>query len=158
MKKLISSLLVVTMLASSAPAWADGPAQAAPTPPPIVTPLHQGQSAPWPGVLLSPPAVAQVVAQQDTAAAAIQLAVQHQMQLDAAQQKYALDSAATTCTADKTVLQTELTSTQKQNQILSDQLKKATSGPSTPVWVGIGFAGGVIVTVLTALAVSKATH
>jgi len=109
-------------------------------------------------VLLSPPAVAQVVAQQDTAAAAIQLAVQHQMQLDAAQQKYALDSAATTCTADKTVLQTELTSTQKQNQILSDQLKKATSGPSTPVWVGIGFAGGVIVTVLTALAVSKATH
>jgi len=155
MKKLVSYVLVASMLATSVPAWADPPA---PTPPPIVTPLKQGQVAPWPGVLLSPPAVARVVAQQDTSSAAIALAVQHQAELDAAQKKYALDSATTTCTADKTVLQAEVTDYQKQNQILTDQLKKATSGPSAPVWIGIGVVGGVVVTVLTAFVVSKATH
>jgi len=169
MKKAISSLLIATMLAASVPAWADPPATpapavtatasaTAPTPPPVISPLQKGQAAPYTGVLLSPPAVAQIVAQQDTSKAAAALAIQHQSEIDAAQQKYALDSAATTCTADKTILQAQVTDGQKQNQILTQQLKSATSGPGAPVWIGVGFVGGVVVTVLTAFAVSKATH
>jgi|SRR5579863_1315644 len=170
MKKAIATLLVTSMLATSLPAWADPPvptpapsvtataATTAPTPPPVISPLNKGQSAPYTGVLLSPPAVAQIVAQQDTSKAALALAVQHQQELDAANQKYAVDSLTTTCTADKTVLQAQVTDGQKQNQILTQQLKSATSGPSAPVWIGIGFAGGVVVTVLTAFAISKATH
>ncbi len=168
MKRAISTLLIATMLATSVPAWADPPAPAptvtattaptAPTPPPIIIPLNRGQPSPLTGVLFSPEAVASVIAQKDTAAAAAQLAVQHQAEIDSAAQKYALDSLQTTCTADKTVLQAQVTDVQKQNQILSQQLKSATSGPSAPVWIGIGFAGGVLVTVLTTFAISKATH
>ena len=166
MKKAISTLLIATMLATSLPAWADPPVTTtppvatatAPTPPPVISPLQKGQAAPYTGVLLSPPAVAQIVAQQDTAKAAAALALQHQGEVDAAQQKYALDSAGTTCTADKTILQAQVTDGQKQNQILTQQLKSATSGPGAPVWIGLGFAGGVVVTVLTVFAVSKATH
>lgn len=166
MKKAISTLLVATMLATSVPAWADPPVPTtppaatvtAPTPPPVISPLNRGQPSPFTGVLFSPEAVAQVIAASDTAKAAAALAVQHQAELDAAQQKYALDSAGTTCTADKSVLQAQLTDQQKQNQILTNQLKSASSGPGAPVWIGIGFAGGVVVTVLTAFAISKATH
>ena len=166
MKRAIATLLVTTMLATSVPAWADPPAPtvtapatlAAPEPPPIISPLNKGQAAPWSGVLLSPPAVAQIVAQQDTAKAALLLAVQHQQELDAANQKYALDSAATTCNADKTVLQAQVTDGQKQEQVLTQQLKSVTGGPGAPVWIGVGFVGGVVVTVLTAFAISKATH
>jgi hypothetical protein len=169
MKKAISTLLIATMLATSVPAWADPPTApapmvsttasvTAPTPPPVISPLQKGQVAPYTGVLLSPPAVAQIVAQQDTAKAAAALALQHQAEIDAAQQKYALDSLTTTCTADKNILQAQLTDQQKQNQILTNQLKSATGGPGAPVWIGIGFAGGVVVTVLTAFAISKATH
>jgi hypothetical protein len=155
MKKALTSLLTVAVLASTVPAWAD---PLAPTPPPIVTPLKQGQAAPWTGVLLSPPAVAQVVAQHDISKEVIDLAVKHQVELDAAQQNYALSSATTTCTADKTVLQAQVTDYNTQNKILNEQLKKATSGLSTPVWIGIGFAGGVVVTTLITVAVVKVTH
>jgi hypothetical protein len=171
MKRAIATLLIATTMATSVPAWADPPApaapppaatvttpDAAPTPPPIIYPLNKGQPSPLTGVLFSPEAVAQIIAQRDTAAAAAQLAVQHQQELDDAAKKYALDSAATTCTADKNVLSAQLTDAQKQNQILQDQLKKNTGGPGAPVWIGLGFVGGVVVTVVTAFAVSKATH
>jgi hypothetical protein len=167
MKKAISTLLIATMLATSAPAWAqDHPAPVAPTaavataptPSPVISPLNRGQPSPFTGVLFSPEAVAQVIAQSDTARAASALAVQNQAEIDAAEKKYALDSAATTCTADKTVFQAQLTDAQKQNKILQDALKQNTGGPGAPVWIGVGFAGGVVVTVLTAFALSKATH
>ena len=148
----VSAVLVATMLATSAPAWADPPAPppavTAPTPPPVISPLNKGQPSPFTGVLFSPEAVAAMIAQKDTASAAAQLAVQHQKELDDAAMKYAIDSAATTCTTDKNILSAQITDAQKQNKIL----------PGAPVWIGLGFAGGVVVTVITAFAVSKATH
>ena len=170
MKRAIATLLVATMTATSVPAWADPPTAtpaptvtatapaAAPTPPPVISPLSKGQPSPFTGVLFSPEAVAAVIAQRDTAAAAAQLAVQHQAELDAAAQKYALDSAATTCTTDKKILQSQIDDAQRQNKALQDQLKQNTGGPGAPVWIGLGFVGGVAVTVLTVFAVSKASH
>ena len=152
MKRLISSLLVASMLATSAPAWADGPTTA-----PTVTPLIKGQPAPYTGVLMSPEAVAQVIAQNDTAAQALKLAVQHQADLDAAQLKFQLDTLTTTCTADKNDLQAQVDDGKKQINILNDQLKKETGGPSPPVWIGLGAAGGVVATILIVFAVGKAT-
>jgi len=162
----ISALLVTTMLVTASPAWASPPAPAAPvatapaapSPPPVIYPLNKGQASPLTGVLFSPEAVASVIAQRDTAAAAAQLAVQRQQEVDAADKKYALDSSATTCTADKNILNAQLTDAQKQSQILQDQLKKNTGGPGAGVWIGVGFVGGVVTTVLTAFALSKATH
>lgn len=160
MKRAIATLLVATMMATSVPAWADPPPPptvTAPTPPPVIAPLNKGQPSPFTGVLFSPEAVAAAIAQHDTAAAAAQLAVQHQKELDDAAMKYALDSAATTCTTDKNILTAQLTDAQKQNKILQDQLKQNTGGPGAPVWIGIGAVGGIVVTVLTVFAVSKAT-
>ena len=158
MKRLVSSLLIVAIAAGSIPAWADGTtASAVPVSAPTVAPLASAQPAPFSGVLFSPAAVAQVIAQQDTAAAAQNLAVQHQQELDAAQQKFQLDTQATTCTADKGVLQAQLTDAQKQYDAINQQLKKMNSGPGAGVWIGIGVVGGIGVTLLTAFAIGKVT-
>lgn len=149
--------VVTTLVATSVPAWAADTTAPAPTPTPVIAPLQQGQVAPWSGVLLSPGAVAQIVAQQDTAQAALQLVVQHQVEIDQAQQKYALAVAATTCDADKQVLQAQVDDGKRQVTVLNDQLKKNTGGPGAPVWIGVGVVGGIVVTVLTVFAIGKVT-
>ena len=155
MKKAVSTLLVVALVASPITSWAQDKPSVAPTPTPVISPLNRGQVSPFTGVLFSPEAVAQVIAQQDTERATAALALQHQADVDAAQKKYALDSAASTYLADRTILLAQLTDVQKQNQALQDQLKSNSSGPGAPVWIGIGVAGGIVVTLVTALAISK---
>jgi hypothetical protein len=152
MKRFISSLLVASVLASSVPAWADEP-RASPT----VSPLQKGQPAPYTGVLLSPEAVAQVVAEKDTAKKEVELAVKHQSALDAAQKKFELDQLVSTCAADKKILQAQVDDNLRQIKILDDQLKKQSSGPSPTFWVGLGAVGGIVLTVATVFAVSQAT-
>ena len=158
MKRFISSLLIASTLVASTPAWAADPTpDPAPVASPTVSPLSKGQPAPYTGVLLSPEAVAQVVAQQDTAAAALKLAVQHQADIDAAQLQYQLAQLTTTCTADKNDLQAQVTDNKNQVNILTEQLKSNTGGPGAPVWIGIGAVGGIVVTLATVFAVSRVT-
>jgi len=149
MKRFVSSVLVAAMLATSAPAWADPPA--------VVAPLDKGQPAPFPGVLFSPEAVAKVVAERDSAAQTLTLAVQHQADVDAAQLKFQIDRLTSTCVADKSILQAQVDDGKRQINILNDQLKKTTGGPSAPVWIGLGAVSGVILTVVTVFAVGQAT-
>jgi hypothetical protein len=170
-RRLTACVTLVSLLATSVPAWAADPlprpavgapaaapvAAAAPSPPPTISPLKAGQAAPYSGVLLSPGAVAQIVAQQDTAQAAIQLVVQHQVDVDGTQQKYALATQQTTCDADKKVLQAQVDDSKKQNLVLTDQLKKNTGGPGAGVWIGLGAVGGIVATVLLTFAISKVT-
>lgn len=157
MKRFISVALVASMLATTVPAWSDPLTVVAQTPVPSITPLQKAQPAPYTGVLLSPEAVAQVVAQKDTAAKALDLAIQHQIELDGAQLKLQVDEQNSTCTADKKVFQAQIDDGSKQIKILTDQLKNQSSGPGVPVWIGIGAAGGIVVTLAAVFAVSRAT-
>lgn len=157
MKRLISVILVASLSAATCPAWATGPVTPAATTatPPVVSPIAKGQPAPYSGVLFSPPAVAQIVSQADAAQQALQLAVQHQLDMDGAQLTFQLAQLSTTCTTDKNDLQAQIADNQKQNTALQAQLKQSSSGPGAPVWIGLGAVGGIVVTVLLALAVSK---
>jgi len=149
------------MLSVSLPAFADPPAASPATPvlttPATVSPLNKGQPAPFTGVLLSPPAVAQIIAEHDTAGARLALAVQHQVQLDAAELKYQIDSLTTTCTADKSILLAQVDDQKRQVVILNEQLAKASGGWPPSVWIGIGAVGGVVLTVLTVFALGQVT-
>ena len=157
MKKLVACLAAISLAAAQVPARADDTAVPAPQPSPVISPLNKAQPAPFTGVLLSPEAVAQIVAEKDSTLARIGLAVQHQAEIDADQLTLQTQTLQTTCNADKTVLQAQLTDAQKQNQLLMQQLQKNTGGPGAPVWIGLGFAGGVVVTTLVVFAVSRAT-
>lgn len=153
MKRFISSFVITALISSSVTAYADEP----PTPPATITPLSKGQPAPYLGVLFSPEAVAQVVAEKDAAERRLLLAIQHQVDLDAVQLKFEKDTLTTTCNADKEILQAQVDDGKRQVDILNDQLKKQTGGPGAPVWIGLGAVGGVVLTVITVFAVSQAT-
>lgn len=153
MKRLVSCLLIASMVASSAPALADNTTTA----PAVVTPLNQGMPAPYTGVLLSPAAVAQVIAEREAAAKALTLAVQHQADVDAAKLKFTVDQLTTTCNTDKSILQAQVDDGKRQIKILDDQLKKQTSGPGPVTWIGIGTGAGVVLTVLGIVAIGAAT-
>mgnify|MGYP005834630607 CR=1 FL=1 len=141
MKRFVSSLLVAATLATSAPAYADElvlttePAVTA-----YVTPLNKGQPAPYIGVLLSPGAVAKLVAEKEAAAKALQLAVQHQADIDAAKLKFEIDRLTTTCNTDKKILQSQVEEGRKRVDLLSEQLQKETGSIS---WKSLGVGAGV---------------
>ena len=151
MKRFISSLLVVSMLATAVPAYADD----VPIGPPVVAPLDKGRPAPFTGVLLSPPAVAQIVAERDSVAARTAAEVYHQAQIDDANRRFDIDSLTSTCTTDKSILQAQVDEGKRQIVILNDQLKKTTSGPPATLWIGLGAVAGVALTVLTVFAVNQ---
>lgn len=172
--RVVSAVTAVAVLSAyGAPAWADPPVAtvalptdasvptAAPAPvtgaPPTIAPMWPDQPAPFSGVLLSPEATAVIIARADAIAKQLQLAIDHQRALDAAQQSFQLQQQASTCSADKSVLQAQLTDAQKQYDAINAQLKKVGSAPSAPTWIAVGAVGGIVLTVVTVLAVSKAT-
>lgn len=154
MKRLVSMLLAASMMAASVSAWADETME---TSPPVVTPISKGQFAPFTGVLMSPEAVATIIAERESAKQALQLAVKRQADLDEAKLKFEVDRLTTTCTADKKILQAQVDNGQRQINILNEQLKKETGGPSPLGWLGIGAGTGVVVTLLTVFVVGQAT-
>jgi hypothetical protein len=107
-------------------------------------------------VLLSPEAVAWLISWKDATAKEAQLSLAQQKAIDAAQLTFQTQQLATTCTADKSVLQSQLTDAQKQYDITEAQLKKVGSAPSATVWITVGFVGGVVLSALTVFAVSSA--
>ena len=153
MKRIISTLLVCSVLASSTLAWADDP----PTSSPTVSPLQKGQPAPYTGVLLSPEATALVIAEKDAAKKEVELAEQRQISLSAAQKKFELEQLTSTFMADKKILQAQVDDNLRQINVLSEQLKKQSGGSNPTMWVGLGFLGGTVLTVVTVFAVSQAT-
>jgi hypothetical protein len=158
MRRVISGLLIASTMSMSIPVWADGtaPVPSVVAPAPTISPMTKGQPAPFPGVLLSADALATIVASQDTAAASLSLAVKHQQDLDAAQSTFQLAQQSTTCAADKSVLQAQVTADKKDITDLTNQLKQNSGGLSTPVWIGIGVVGGVVLSLLTVYAVNQA--
>lgn len=156
MKRTISGLLMASMIMGSSLCWAQVPPVSS-APAPVIAPLQKSQPAPFTGVLLSPEAAASIISQKDTWSAQLDLAVNHQSQLDGAQLKYQVDSLTTTFTADKRILQAQVDDGKRQVGILNDQIKQQSSGLSAPVWFGIGGAAGIVLTVLTVFAVSRAT-
>lgn len=153
MKRLLSTLLVASMLANPTFAAAEEDRER----PPTIAPVNKDQPAPFAGILFTPEAVAKVIAQQDAQAQALKLAVQHQADVDAAQARYQLDSQATTYAADKDVLQAQLDASKQQYALVNEQLKRTTTSTPASVWIGVGAVGGVVLTVITVFAVSKAS-
>jgi hypothetical protein len=165
MKKLLSSLLIVNMLSLSSAGLADETTKKFLTvdsttqvvEKKAISPLKSSQPAPYSGILLSPVAVAQLIAKFDSCSAETELAVKKQFDDDAAMQSYQLKKLSTTCDADKSIVKAQLDSAKAQNALLEEQLKKISNPPSAMFWAGIGGIGGVVVTILTVVAVSKAT-
>lgn len=171
-RKLVSITLLASMMLPQV-----AMAQSAPSPDPdplpnqalnekdpglVISPLKKGQRAPFTGVLLSPASAANVIVEMETFQEKLQIEVNKVIKQENANcEKKTLDLSAA-ATADKKILQSSIDEKQRTISNLNVELKKLKdekeSAWSPGVWVGLGTAGGILLTVLTAFAISKATE
>lgn len=155
LKKLVSLVLLTTLLSPNV-ALADGPA----TPQePTIAPLNQGQPAPWPGVLLNAAAVGSVKFDRDHEQEKIDAAVQKAVSDVITQKSGEIDmlkvSFNSSLTQKDAILEEkegQIKTFREENKKLRDDLANA---PNRSTWFGLGFVGGILVTVATAFAVSQ---
>lgn len=154
MRKLIASLLLVSFLVPRTAI-----ASAIPSEEPVIAPLNQGQSAPFPGVLFNKPAAAKVTVEFKHETADIQIEIDKAVADVTARKNKELFDAAAICTREKsekdariTTLEETLKLKQKEAEDLKIQLENA---PSRSTWFGIGFAGGLAFTLVTVFAVGQ---
>lgn len=121
---------------------------------PVVTPIKEGSNAPYDGVLLSPEAVATIIAEKEELPKKIDLEV-----------KKAVAESNATCDADKKqieasfrsdkqIMQARLDAALKEKKILVDDIKKSERRSKLQkIWivvsaavgaVGVGVVGGVV--------------
>lgn len=123
-----------------------------------ISPMRKGQTAPFTGVLLSPFAAATVITELGTIDEKIKIEVDNAVGKCNADCEFNFKEAQSRCATDKTVLQASIDANVKRIKILEEEIKKKEAEQTNPyLWTGIGFAGGVAITVLTAFAISQAT-
>jgi hypothetical protein len=173
LKKFLISLLVCVFALSPAMAMADehdiyeGGKITLPEPPkPVpgepkvgaaISPMRWGQTAPFSGVLLSALAVATVVAELNSIDEQIELELDRERKVQKAQCEFKIEQVRIILGADKKILSAQLEARKKEIDILNERLEKSeNAAPNLALWVGGSFIAGVVVTVLTTIAVSYA--
>lgn len=125
---------------------------------PIITPLRKDQKAPYDGVLLNPTAVASVIATIQSIPDTIAVEVKKEVNEEKAHSKLALDNLHADLKYEKETSKIRIDSLNGQVDTLTKQIKKVESEkPNLPIWIGAGFIGGIVVTVLTVFAVNQAS-
>lgn len=123
-----------------------------------ISPMKKGQKAPFTGVLLSPAAVANVIVELKSFDERIQLEVNAAIKKEQAACVKKLADAKTACDGDKASLQSSIDEKDRSINSLNQRIKKLESEQTNPVlWTSIGAGAGIVLTVLTAFAISKAT-
>lgn len=124
----------------------------------VISPMKKGQLASFTGVLLSPQAVATIIAELGSVDEKIKIETDKAVGKCVAESDFNFKEAQSKNLADKKILQASIDEKLNRIQILQDEIKKKEEEKTNPyLWTGIGFAGGVAITVLTAFAISQAT-
>lgn len=145
MKKFIAVLTFVSFFASVASAEE---AQ--------MSPLKKAEPAPYDGVLLTPQAVADIIADIATKNDEQQAAVKRAVGETEAQCRYHENEVRIKLEADNKIVQAQLEGRNRENKLLNESLKKAEDRQSNPaLWAGVGVVLGAAATVLIVWAVNQ---
>ena len=126
-----------------------------------ISPMRQGDVAPFTGVLFSPKATATIITEFETFDERMKLEVDKAVRDTIAKKQFEINEVSSKCTTDKTVLQADITAKSKQITKLSEDLQvaqnAAANAPSRLVWTGIGVAVGAATAILITFAVNQAS-
>ncbi len=122
---------------------------------PVVTPLVKGTPAPFTGVLLTPEAVARVIADANDYPKRTQVEVDHAVGVEKAKGSKALADATADAKRDREVLQAGLDQRDGTIKDLTVALQKSeTASKNTWIWAGGGIIVGAAVAVLSVVVVN----
>lgn len=121
-----------------------------------LSPMKKGQKAPFTGVLLSPAAVADTIVDIESVEERIHIEVTRAMQEEQAKCDKTSGDLTAKFTADNKILQASVDGKTREIKILNEELAKAQARAKNPyLWGGIGFVGGVALSVLGVYAISQ---
>ena len=124
----------------------------------VITPLKKGQVAPFSGNLLSPKAIASMIAQLDAIQQQVKIETDKVRGEERAQCDFKLAETKTQLETDKKVLQAQIDENVKRFVALNDVIKQQEANKTnTTLWVSLGIAGGLIVGVGLSAAIIAAT-
>jgi hypothetical protein len=155
LKKLVSVILLASFLG---PNVALAESTAAPLEP-TIAPLNQGQTAPWPGVLLNAAAVGSIKFDKDNEKEKTDAVVQKAVSDVITQKNGELDMLKVSF--NSSLAQKDALLEEKEGQIKTfrDENKKlrdeVANAPSRTTWFGLGLVSGILVTVATAFAMGQ---
>lgn len=125
--------------------------------PPIITPVPKGAPAPFAGVLLTPEAVAKVIAEAKDCPKRAQVEADKARAEALAQGDKALADAKANAKRDASILQAGIEQRDGQLKDLASRLDKAEQARSnTWLWAAGGVLGGALIVVLSVAAVGAA--
>ena len=144
-RRALSILLVLALTLATCLSHADEPR---------IVPLAGGAPAPWAGVLLNPPAVAQISVDLERAHEECALRVEREVSLLRAEDERR--AAEERATARRVVAELEAGKGRAEGdaRALRDRLRVVEARPGPYLWMGLGALGGVVTTVVTVLVVS----
>jgi hypothetical protein len=164
-KKFIVSIILLLAMLFTSVARAEKPAfpsvELLPGEPDIgaaISPMKKGQVAPFTGVLLSPKAVATIVAELNSFDDRIKIEIDKVHGEEKAQCEYAVNDVKIKADADAKIAQAKFEENEKRIKVLEDTIKEQQASSSDPLlYGGLGFGLGVAATVLIVYATARAS-
>lgn len=164
LQNVLASFMLVIMMLTAMPVYADD--IVLPNPPVLtknepdvgeaLSPMQRGQVAPFTGVLLSPKAIASILAQTRTFNDKLKLEVETARAEERAHCDFRIAEVKTVLEADKKILQAQIEEKTRRITILEEDLKKnETSSQEILGWSALSFGLGVGLTILTTFAIGQ---
>jgi len=126
-----------------------------------ISPMRQGDIAPFSGILFSPKATATIVAEFESFDERMKIEVDKAVSDINSKKQFEINEISSKCTTEKTILQADINSKTKQITKLTEDLQIAqnalSNSPSRLVWAGIGVAVGAVTAILITFAVNQAS-
>ena len=163
LRKFISLCICNCLFLSSVAAYAEIPS---PDPDPQeliskISPMRQGDIAPFAGILFSPNATATIITEFETFDERTKLEIDKSVSDIISKKQFEINEINSKCITDKTILQADINTKSKKLISLTKDLQNAqntaANAPSRLVWTGIGIFAGAATVILITFAVNQAS-
>jgi hypothetical protein len=152
-------IIILILFTPSVARGQDTPLDLQEIPEAVLTPMEKDDRAPYQGVLLSPDAIANIIAEYRAFGEKLRIELERVQGEADAQKRFEIENLTAMCVADKKILQSEIDNDKRENKILIERQKKLEkANKSVLTWTLVGAGLGVLVTGLGYYGISRLTE
>lgn len=153
MRRFIVAMLLTSIVVYAPPARSEDVDQ----PKGTISPLREGQKAPYSGIIFDTRASADVMTRLTSIPSRIKVEVETCRKEETAKCDARISDTKDRCTAEKKILQAALDDKSNTIKVLEEKLKITDEPPSRTLWATVGAVGGITLSVLTVFAINQAS-